>query len=228
MAGRISVQGGYPCRERRRRRPDHYESVLELPPLSPDQHEGLRASIAVSGVWLPILVDCDGPRRRIIDGNYRKRFADEFGYDCPEIVHAGLDDDEMRTMARALNLARRQLNSEQKREIIADQLRETPEWTDRRTAKMLGVTHPTVASVRAELESSGKIFHCPAREGSDGRWQPASKLGSSTFVFNGGTPANPRPNTIATPPGICRFLRDLISPCYKVRTILDPSAGAAH
>ena len=48
----------------------------------------------------------------------------------------------------------------------------------------------------------------------------------SSFVFNGGTVSNPRRNTIATPPGICRFLHGLISPHYKVTIILDPCAGA--
>ena len=53
---------------------------------------------------MPILVDSDGPKRGIIDGNYRKQIADELGYDCPEIVQAGLEEDEKRTLARALNL----------------------------------------------------------------------------------------------------------------------------
>ena len=59
---------------------------------------------------VPILVDSDGPIRKIIDGSYRKQIADELGYDCPEIVQPGLADDELRTLARALNLARRQLD----------------------------------------------------------------------------------------------------------------------
>jgi hypothetical protein len=203
-----------------------YHRILKLPPLPPDQYDGLRANIAINGVLVPIFVDSDGPKRGIIDGGYRKDIADEMGYDCPEIVMAGLEEAEKRTLARALNIARRSLNTQQKRELIADQLQETPAWTNRRVAKMLGVTHPTVASVRAELEGSGKIYHLATREGCDGRLQPASKLGSSTFVFNGGTAQNPRQNTIATPSGICRFLHDLIGPNYKVKTILDPSAGA--
>jgi hypothetical protein len=161
-----------------------YHPVIKLPPLSPDQYEGLRANVAVNGVLVPIFVDSNGPRRNIIDGNYRKQLADEFGYACPEIVLSNLEDEEKRTLARALNLARRQLNTEQKRAIIADQLGETPGWTNRRVAKMLGVSHPTVASVRAELESSGKIFHHPTRECSDGRLQPASKIAYSSFVCN--------------------------------------------
>jgi ParB-like chromosome segregation protein Spo0J len=84
-----------------------YEPVLELPPLPPEQYEALRDHIAVHGVLVPILVDGDGPVRGVIDGNHRKRIADELGYDCPEIVKEGLTDQEKRTLARALNLARR-------------------------------------------------------------------------------------------------------------------------
>lgn len=53
-----------------------YEALLKMPPLTAEEYEGLRASIAVSGVLVPILVDCDGPKRRIIDG---KRFNDSAG-----------------------------------------------------------------------------------------------------------------------------------------------------
>ena len=197
-----------------------YRPILDLPPLPPDQYEALRANIAVNGVLVPILVDSDGPVRGIIDGTIRKAIAKELGYECPEIVQAGLEEEEKRTLARALNLARRHLNTEQKRQVIADQLAETPERSLRRVAKMLGVHHTTVSSVRAELASTGEISQLAKTVGQDGKSRP------STYVFNGGRPANPRPNTIATPSGICRFLHDLISPHYKVMTILDPSAGA--
>jgi hypothetical protein len=198
-----------------------YHAILKLP-LPPDQADGLRANIGVNGVLVPILVDSDGPKRGIIEGIHRKKFADEFGYDCPEIVVSGLEEEEKRTLARALNLARRQLNTEGKRQIIADQLQETPNWSLRRVGKMLGVDGKTVASVRAELESGAEFPHLDWAVGLDGKTYKSSKS-ASTYVFNGG---GNRPNTIATPPGICRFLHDLISPCYKVKTILDPSAGA--
>lgn len=46
-----------------------------------------------------------------------------------------------------------------------------------------------------------------------------------SFPF--GTPRKAKPNVIHTPPGVCQFLFDLISPVYDVKTILDPSAGDA-
>jgi ParB-like chromosome segregation protein Spo0J len=106
-----------------------YEPVIKLPALSYEQFVALRDNISVNGVVVPILVDSDGTKRKIIDGNYRKQIAEELGYDCPEIVHPDLQEEEMRTLARALNLSRRHLTQEQKRELIADQIEETPDFT---------------------------------------------------------------------------------------------------
>jgi hypothetical protein len=152
-----------------------YEPVLELPPLSYEEFTALRDNIAVNGVLVPILVDSDGLRRKIIDGNYRKQIANELGYDCPEIVQAGLDEDEKRTLARALNLARRQLDTEQKRQLIRDQIRETPERSSRWIAKMLGVHHATVGSVRGEMQSTGQFIQLDRTVGQDGKYRPAAK-----------------------------------------------------
>ena len=152
-----------------------YEPVLKLPPLRYEEFVALKDNVAVNGVLVPILVDSDGPTRRIIDGNYRKQIANELGYSCPEIIHSGLDDEEMRTLARARNGARGQVDTEQKRELISDQLRETPGKTNRVVAKALGVHHATVASVRTEMESVGQIDQLERRVGSDGKTYRSGK-----------------------------------------------------
>lgn len=163
-----------PTRSSRTKLP-RYEPVLELPPLPFEHYTALRDNIALRGVMVPILVDSDGPVRRIIDGSHRKRIADELGYECPEIVATGLSEEELRIQARALNLARRQLSQEQKRQIIADQLRETPGRSNRWIGKQLGVHHATVAAVRSGLEVTGQIIQCGTRLGADDRTQPAHK-----------------------------------------------------
>ena len=169
-------------RTKRTAKKPRYTSVLSLPSLPPDQFAALRDNIAVNGVLVPILVDSEGPRRKIIDGNYRKQIADELGYECPEIVHAGLDNEETRTLARALNLARRQFTTEQKREVIADQLRETPDWSLRRTAKMLGVDHKTVASVRDDLHSTGEIPQFDRTVGLDGKCRSVTAMNQERYT----------------------------------------------
>ena len=152
-----------------RPRTKRYTPVLELPPLSGEEYTGLRASIARHGVLVPILLT---PDRRIIDGNNRKAIADELGIACPESVQAGLDEEEVRALSRSLNLARRQLNREQRRQLVADQLRETPAWSNRRVARALGVDDHTVASVRLELQATAEIpqfSRTTGRDGSGGR-----------------------------------------------------------
>lgn len=59
--------------------------------------------------------------------------------------------------------------------MIADQLCESPDRSNRWVAKQLGVHHATVASVRSLLEASGHIQKCAERLGSDGKVQPALK-----------------------------------------------------
>jgi DNA modification methylase len=156
----------------KRRKKASYQPVLTLPALSYDDFTALHDNIGVNGVVVPIVVD---EKKQIIDGNYRKAIADEFGYDCPEIVQEGLSEDEKRTLARSLNLARRQLNQEQKRELIGDQLLETPERSNRWIAKQLGVHHATVGSVRGQLQAGGQIVQLDRTMGADGKVYPAHK-----------------------------------------------------
>jgi len=152
-----------------------YQPVLKLPALPYDDFVALRDNIGVNGVLVPIMVDSRGPRKKIIDGNYRKAIAEELGYDCPEIVQEGLTEDEKRTLARALNLARRQFSTQQKRQLIADQLRETPDRSNRWVAKQLGVHHATVAGVRGEMHATGQIIQLERTIGEDGKPRPATR-----------------------------------------------------
>jgi len=162
-------------RTRKTTKKPSYQPVLKLPALSYEEFVALRDSIAVNGVLVPIIVDSDGLKRKIIDGNYRKTIADELGYECPENVQPNLDENEKRVLVRALNLARRQLSQEQRRELIADQLEESPGRSNRWIAKQLGVHHSTVGAVRGELESVGQISQLGSRVGNDGKSYSSAK-----------------------------------------------------
>jgi len=107
-----------------------------LPPLDPETYAGLKANIALNGVLVPVVRGQDG---RILDGFARAQIAAELGYECPTAVQEGLSEPEKRSLVRALNLARRQLDGRSRRAIIADQLRERPGLSNRRIARGLGV-----------------------------------------------------------------------------------------
>ena len=153
-----------------------YEAVIDLPPLPYDEFLALKQSIAVNGVVVPILVAGGGPVRRIIDGNNRKQIADHLGYECPEIVKDGFSDEELRLLARCLNLARRHFSQAQRRQIIADQLQETPQRSNNWIGKQLGVHHATVASVRTQLEATCQIDKLSRTLGADGKYRPATMV----------------------------------------------------
>ena len=51
---------------------------------------------------------------------------------------------------------------------------------------------------------------------------------NGSYVFQAGDVRNLRPANTTTPPGVCRFLHDIISPKYNVETILDPCAGRGN
>ena len=99
----------------------------------------------------------------ILDGHHRVRAWTELEREglslspFPTSTREGLSEAEKRTHIRKLNLLRRHLTHEQRRELIADQLKATPQWSDKRIADGLGVSKNTVASVREELEANLSI-----------------------------------------------------------------------
>jgi hypothetical protein len=78
-------------------------------------------------------------------------------------------------LALSLNIQRRHLSAEQKRELIAKMLKAKPESSDRSIAEPLRVDHKTVGAVRHDLEDRGEIPHHDKRTDSRGRQQPAKK-----------------------------------------------------
>jgi hypothetical protein len=79
---------------------------------------------------------------------------------------------EKRTLARKLNVLRRHLSREQVRDLIGDQLRVTPEWSNNRIAGALGVDDKTVAGVRSALAATSEIPKLHRVVSADGKERP--------------------------------------------------------
>ncbi|MEX4006919.1 MT-A70 family methyltransferase [Neoaquamicrobium sediminum] len=151
-----------------------------LPRLSADDYAALEASIVAHGVLVPVEYDEAG---NILDGHHRVEICESLGLvDWPRFVRKGLSETEKRTLARELNVSRRHLSSAQKRDLIADQLRDTPSISSRAIAAMLGVHHNTVQTVRQQLVDGGEISHHEEIEGRDGVRQPARKPIKTAFL----------------------------------------------
>ena len=141
-----------------------------MPPLSNEEYAELKNDIAQRGVMVPIEYDEQG---NVLDGHHRLQVCAELGItEYPKVIRAGMTEAEKRTHARKLNMARRQLNREQKQELIREQLRETPEKSDRQIARELGVDKNTVNARRVELETGGEIHHLDTTMGADGKQYP--------------------------------------------------------
>src|SRR5260370_20257537 len=122
-------------------RPEKYQLLPELPP---EQFDALKADIAERGVIVAVVVDEFGA---ILDGHNRAKACRELGInDYPVEVRSGLSEPEKRVLARNLNALRRHLTREQVRALIADLLRDTPDWSNRRIAGGPGLDHKTVAT----------------------------------------------------------------------------------
>lgn len=132
-----------------------------MPPLSTDEYAQLEQSILADGVQVPIIVDDAGV---VIDGHHRKRIAEQHGLHCPREVRSMLTEAQKMSLSIQLNIARRQLNREQKRAIIEASVKAQPEKSNREHARQLGVDHKTVQAVRVEAEGSGEIPHFERRE----------------------------------------------------------------
>ena len=133
-----------------------------LPPLADDEYEHLKADIEEHGVLVPIEFDEHG---NILDGHHRYAACIELGItDFPRTVREGMSETEKRSHARTLNMARRHLTREERRWMIADELRENPTKSNNAIAKLLQVSDTTVASVRKDLG-----LQVTEREGEDGK-----------------------------------------------------------
>jgi plasmid maintenance system antidote protein VapI len=138
-----------------------------MPDMAQDEYDALKEDIAERGVMVPIEFDENG---NVLDGHHRLKICAELGIDdYPKIVRAGMSESEKWTHARKLNMARRHLTREQRRELIREQIKDTPELSDRQIAKMLGVSNSTVSVIRSDLIENGQVCDSHTSMGADGK-----------------------------------------------------------
>jgi flagellin-specific chaperone FliS len=85
--------------------------------------------------------------------------------------------DEVYSFVLSLNVHRRHLTAEKKRDLIAKLLKANPEQSNRTIAKQVKADHHKVAKVRHQLESTGEVAPVEKTVGADGkaRKQPSKK-----------------------------------------------------
>jgi ParB-like chromosome segregation protein Spo0J len=126
-----------------------------LRPLDQEEFKALKSGIAEDGVVSSVVFDADW---NIVDGYHRLRAWRELlseGVEIPPVpyqrridLRAPDDTNRIKLLARTLNLQRRQLSQAERRDVVADQLRETPERSDQWIADDLGVHFSVVQKLR--------------------------------------------------------------------------------
>jgi ParB-like nuclease domain len=138
---------------------------------------GLQESLKKHGLIVPIVIW----NEQIVDGRHRYRLCNELGIKLAyrDITSDYPDEADMIAHIRALNEHRRArtqpLTNEEKRARIEAALKMNPDLSDRQIANLIGASHPTVASVRAEMEGRGKITTSDTRTDTKGRRQQSHK-----------------------------------------------------
>lgn len=152
--------------------------AITLPPLSEDEYDALKTSLAEHGQQMPILrgSPSSGLPGQTIDGVHRRRALAQLKVDP---VYKDVDGtaDQLRSLGVVLNLARRQLSATSRRGIVKAELLRDGARSDRAIALLVGVDHKTVATVRRKLEERGEVGKFPTRTGRDGVAQPATARG---------------------------------------------------
>lgn len=210
-----------------------------VPPISAEDYQALFEDIKrEKRVYMPIVVDERGVD---IDGANRRKIWNELrtaGHEVEDlvfqVVHSKTES-EKRSLARSLNLHRRHLTQEQRRLIIADELRENPSQSNRQVAKGLGVDDKTVGAVRRRLEGTAEIPQLDRTVGADGKERPSTRPAPAPPVDPIPDLADPIPVSTPSTPSAPIFatgkqlekIRELAE-AGKMNLASEKGIGAAH
>ena len=140
--------------------------------LAPTEYEALKMSIARDGIQVPTIMDDQGG---IVDGVHRDRACMELGIPCPSVVQTFASEAEKWQSALTLNVTRRQLNRQQKRDLVAAYLKADPKINDNWLGELIGgISKNTVGKVRTHLVATGQIDKFAKLRGKDGKQRPAT------------------------------------------------------
>jgi hypothetical protein len=114
--------------------------ALMLPPLTGEEYGALKADIDEHGILYPVILD-EGDR--VLDGVHRVRIAAELGIDPPVSRHTGLDDERKLHLAVGLNMRRRHLDADRRRDLVR-KLHDEQELSVRTIASITGWSKSTV------------------------------------------------------------------------------------
>jgi len=139
----------------------------KFPHMNATDFDALVADIKANGQHEPIVI-FEG---KVLDGRHREAACAQLGI---EPICKTFDGDAVaaRLLAASLNVHRRHLNREQRRELIVSELKRDSTQSDRVIAEKAKVNHETVGHARRKLEAGGGIRQSDKRVGKNGVEKP--------------------------------------------------------
>ena len=119
-----------------------------------------------------------------------------------EITGSSSEADDDNSLVTSLNVHRRHLTADQKRELIATLIKADPEKSNRQIAEQVKASHPHIAKVRKELEKTGDVETVSTSIDTKGRKQPAKRKGKATASKSSpkrDAAPEPEPDSVTTP-----------------------------
>jgi hypothetical protein len=155
-------------------------ATIELLPFHPEadvfklmegkEFDELTGDIQRRGLCIPIVIH----KGMIIDGRNRARACVRAGV-APTYTQFQGTDADVSGFIISMNIHRRHLTPETRRELLKKLLHLNPEMSNRAIAKEAGTHHHAVAEVRKDEERRGNLSHVATHTDTNGCIQPARK-----------------------------------------------------
>jgi ParB-like chromosome segregation protein Spo0J len=149
-----------------------------FPPMEGEEFDALVADIRTNGLREEIVLY----NGMILDGRNRYRACLKAGWSLEAIAnmafHMDTLIDDPAAYVISTNIRRRHLTAEQKRDLLVELVKASPEKSDRQLAKEAGTTHPTIAKARKQAEATGKALPVEKRTGADGKARKQPRRGT--------------------------------------------------
>ena len=182
--------------------PEHKTASL-FPMVAPEERKALGTDIKIRGLVSPIAITAhmrsDGTwKYQLLDGRNRLEAMEYAGIEFTLVLEDGkckiksdmdylkeggfypeaivVPEEEALAYVISVNMRRRHLTCEQRRDVIAKLIEAQPVKSDRQIAEQIKASPSTVGKVRKELEHAGAVSKLHTRTDSKGRKQPAHKL----------------------------------------------------
>jgi hypothetical protein len=156
-----------------------HPAAEEFTPPTPTDLKTLADDIATNGIQNKVKIQWHNGGQVLLDGRSRLDALEMNGgtidLDDTSIFEVVAESIDPVAYIIGANILRRHLTNKQQQNLLIKLIARTPEKSDRRIGKEIGVDHKTVAKARARGRDVGNVPHVAVRIDSKGRKQPAAR-----------------------------------------------------